>query len=382
MANDAALFELLYTPTQAGFTRNEMNEAVGQRNLVLDELYAKLDELNAAQSSLGGIAPFTGALDASALGSLPAPMQTFTRPVRPDLSTNFPNAPVLPTVNYNYTEEDYNSILLTEVQAKLIDLVTNARQTGLNPVIEQQLWDRGRERTTAVMQGLVTNISKQFAAAGWTLPTGDEVEATLQAQEAKASEDMAESRNIATEQAKLEQANLQFSIIQAIGLEASTMNHFTATRQRALESAKQSVETIIKIIEADMDKFIAQIDAESKKLNAVVSVYEADASVYKAEIEGESTRIMADLGIIKAKLEFFVKQVDVDIDAFKSNVSLFLAQKEMMLKAKETETQLLAQVAASIGGTVNFSASLSNSESLNRSGSQSYSESHSWSHSD
>jgi NAD(P)-dependent dehydrogenase (short-subunit alcohol dehydrogenase family) len=343
----------------ATFTGQEIVNAVDRRDEIVDQLLSVLPELNNAQNNLGSIAPFTGALDVSQLGPLPDPMQQFNAPVRPDLSTDFPNAPVLPTVNYSYTEEDYNSILLTEVQAKLIDLVTNARQTGLNPVIEQQLWDRGRERTTAVMQGLVTNIAKQFAAAGWTLPTGDEVDATLQAQEAKAEADITESRNIAVAQADLEQKNLQFGIIQAIAMEAQMMNLFTATRQRALESAKQAVETIISIIKSDIDVYIANIDAQTKKLNATVAVYTADAEVYKTQIEGESTRILADMDIVKAKLEFFTKKVDVDIDAFKANVSLFLAQKELILKAKETETQLLAQVAASIGGAVNFGASMS-----------------------
>jgi hypothetical protein len=343
------------------FTETEAKLAIAHRDIVLKDLYDKLTGLNASIAGLANIAPFVGSLDPSALGQMPDPMKQFPTPVRPNLSVNFPNAPVLPTVNYHFQDIAYNSILLTACEAKLIDLVNNVRSTGLDPAILQQNWDREREKSAAVAQGIIDNIGRQYSNAGWIMPVGDEMAMTFKALEAQAETDITASRTIAITNAELEQKNFQFAFTQAVALEAQTMNLFTASRQRALESAKQSVEAIIAIIKADIDVYVAEIDAQTKKLNAVVAVYEADASVYKTEIEGESVRITSGISLLKSKLDYYSTKIDVDIKAYTANIAALLSKNEMLLKAQETEAQLLAQVAASIGGAVNFSSSISGS---------------------
>jgi len=74
---------------------------------------------------------------------------------------------------------------------------------GLPLNVEQQMWDRSRERTVAAMNDAVRQASRRASAAGWEQPPGALYEAIAQAEQAAAMEVAGQARGIAIEHAKL-----------------------------------------------------------------------------------------------------------------------------------------------------------------------------------
>ena len=193
-----------------------------------------------------------------------------------------------PNVDFVFTEQDYQSMLMDSLNDKLLSLVLNTQQTGLSPAIEQQIWDRGRERTAAVTQGAIDNIDRMFARSGWSIPQGDQARSIYRAQEQQTAEDIAESRSIAIAQADLEQKNFQFALSQALTLETQLLNLHNSTQQRAFDAAKYLIEAAISLYQIQVAYF-----------NGNVTLYTAQAQVYRDRIQGE----LAKLEVYKAELE-------------------------------------------------------------------------------
>jgi len=193
-----------------------------------------------------------------------------------------------PNVSFQFTESEYQSMLSGELKTKLLDLVLNVRQSGLNPAIESQIWSRARERTGAEAKRRRASTKRLFASMGWNVPPGDEMLLLKEAEEAAIGDDIGESRNIAIAQANLEQSNFQFAFTQAIALEAQLMNLYNAMQQRAFEAARYAVEAAISLYNLQVAYF-----------NANVTLYTAQAQVYRDRIQGE----LAKLEIFKAKLD-------------------------------------------------------------------------------
>lgn len=611
-------YENLWYPDSSGikgFAEDQIEKAVVARDNVLDDLYAKLSELNGDLEGVLNIPLLSAELSNLSI-SIPDAIDKPTAPIRPDIPNDYPTVPepavlgsvadlvldnvpilvaekptlrdiaapgaftktapvaealptryfpdkpgytmpdaptvrelVLPTapsmitvnfegvlpealptppdINFSFTEQEYQSILNGTLKSKLYDLVLNTRQTGLNPTIEAQIWSRARERTSAVARQRKASVRRQFSALGWNIPPGDEAMMIMQADEQAAGDDITESRNIAIEQAKLEQANFQFSFTQAIALESQLMNLHNSVQQRAFESAKYEVEALISLyqiqvsyfnanvtlytaqsavyrdrIQAELakielykgqlegqkliselnaqdianykaridavvavfelykseleavkiqlsgdelkirqfeanikafgeeikaksleyegykaqlsgeeiktnvynalvnafgkevDAFVGMTDAKVKKLDAdikvnfdvplkvldqrtaaykaqveaktsqiagITKIYEVDGSVYEAEAKATAQLVGVDIERAKLDLELVSKQVATQIDVFKANIAVLLSQKELLIAARKSETQLKAQIAASIGGSVNFGASISGS---------------------
>lgn len=293
--------------TQPNFPAAPADVSLGSvSELVIDAV----PQLSAAEPQLNTItapAKFTKA--APTLATLPdrqypdKPSQQL--PAAPGLRTlTLPAAPTLldigftgilptpldlpPDVDFTFTERDYQSLLVNELQDRLLSLVLNTAQTGLNPAIEQQIWDRARERTAALTKGLVDSITRQFARSGWTLPSGDQAERVLQAMETGVEADITESRSIATAQADLEQKNFQFAFTQALTLEGALLNYHNNVEQRAFESAKYVIEAAINLYQIKAAYF-----------NAGVTLYTAQSQVYRDRLQAE----LAKLELYKAQLE-------------------------------------------------------------------------------
>ena len=214
---------------------------------------------------------------------------------------------------FTFTDQDYESALSTQLKSTLLDLVLNFRQTGLGDTILNQKWDQGRERTSAVMQGAVYNISRLFASAGWDLDTGSEAELIMQAMGAKEEQDILESRNIQVSEATLIQNNFQFSFTQALALEEQWMSHHDTQQQRALDSAK------------------AVLDASVQYGNLLVAYLQADVALYTANATVFAERIKASLNkleIYRSKLEglkLISELNQQDIDRYKSQIEAIVA---------------------------------------------------------
>jgi hypothetical protein len=276
----------------------------------------------------------------------------FSKPPLPIINSVSPNFPILVF---------YSSQLLSDVKTVLDGLVLNLRQTGLQPWILQQEWDREREKTTAVTQGQITQIGRQYSASGWIMPTGDEIEATFKAMEQGVEQDVTASRSIAIANATLEQNNFQFSIGQATQLEGILGNMSVAIQTMLVEEEKTRVLTLTEVNKLNVDVFKTEVDADVAFAQGKINLYQTDTSAYGTMVQAETSKINAQVAVQTAEISYDTKQADLSIEVAKANIATMLSQKEISINTLTTVAKLLAQLVAGYSSSVNFGASVSSS---------------------
>jgi hypothetical protein len=332
-------------------------------NFVIDPvpvLTAVQPNINAitAPTPFSGVAPTDLALPDRTYPNAPA----YNIPLEPDvIPLNLPSAPniniadftgILPqsitlpsTINFNWTEVEYQSVLDSELKDKLLDLVTNPMQTGLKQSDLQQTWDQGREKTWATTQGLIDNVSIQFARSGWNLLQGEEAEQILKYQENQAAQDIAENRNIKEIQAKLIQSNFQYSFKQAVEFQGLWMNLWSSMQQRSLEAAKYAVEALISlygVLVAKLNADVALYTAQATVYKTIIEAELAKIEVYKAELEGQ--KLIGDLNMQAVeRYKAMIQAVVALFDLYKTEIEAVKAQIEGDgLKVQQFEANIKA----------------------------------------
>lgn len=192
-----------------------------------------------------------------------------------------------PDVSFSFTEPGYQSDLLDQLKTKLLAL-TSDLTIGLGDEVVQQLWDQNRDRTEQEAQRGVTNITRRWSASGWDQPGGDLVEAIAEQEQNVININVTDSRMVAIEEARLKQANFQFAITSAIGLETTLINWHNQIAQRAFEAAKFSIEAAVQVYGMLVSQY-----------NARVQAYLAQAEVFKARIQAQ----LAEVEKFKAQID-------------------------------------------------------------------------------
>lgn len=231
---------------------------------------------------------------------------TYTLPDVPTLEElNLPTAPTVeipqfledlpdvtkignpPANNFTWNEVPYTDALLELTQSDLINRITNGG-TGLNPVVEQALWDRARNREDKNALRSKQELIKGQASRGFSKPTGS-LQAGLDflAQETQ-NKNADLSREIAIKQAELEQSNLRFAIENALSLETQLLSYNNSVQQRAFEAEKVTLDFAIQIYQAQVQQFSIELEA-----------YKTAADIFETEIRAE----LAKIEIYKQQLE-------------------------------------------------------------------------------
>ena len=265
-------------------------------------------------------------------------------PTRPNLDGYFdavvaPERPLMPAfpimgnllaVNPNFAiQQEYLSTLIDQLRATLYDMVIGLTETGLTPQVEQQIWDRGRERTRAATQGLVDNVNRAWARAGWDMPQGAQVESVNKALETQAVQDITESRSIAVAQADLNQKNRQFSIIQGIALETLMSGIWDAMQKRVIETEKARIDSLIETNKQTVEVFSSGVTATASQTGALSDMYKADAQVLDIMIRADTAQVGAitslyetDAKVMSTEVQADTAQIGALVDVYKSELSL------------------------------------------------------------
>lgn len=209
----------------------------------------------------------------------------------------------------------YTSSLLTAMRAFLEDSIVNGT-TGLNPDVEQAIWDRGREREAKSRSDALKDIDK-MEALGFSLPPGVYLDARLKITTESDYVNRGLSREIMIKQAELTQANVQNALQQSTALESKSMDYSNMVEQRLFDSTKYATEAGIAIYNAKVQAYSAYLDAYKTK----VQIYEAQiraeiarVEAYKAEIEAESAKAQINTAIVeqyKAQVEAALSAVEI-----------------------------------------------------------------------
>ena len=217
------------------------------------------------------------------------------------------NSLVVPSLTFTFNEVAYSSSLLNSVKAEL--LTRMAGGTGLSPIVEQGIWDRGRDREQRASLQAERTLLTERSSVGFSRPTGAQASALNQIVQETQSKMMELSREIMIKQAELEQENIKTSIQQTIALEDILIRNNNNVNQRAFEVAKYIQDTLVELFKVSVSKY-----------NSEVAAYQAFTVAYKTKVEVELNK----LDIYKAKIE--AEKLKGDIN--EQSIKIYLAQIE------------------------------------------------------
>jgi hypothetical protein len=130
---------------------------------------------------------------------------------------------VAPTVREYTPGAEYTSGLLTALRDELQGRIENGG-TGLNPDVENAIWDRGREREARAMRDSILDLER-MEEMGFDLPPGVYLDARLRINTENAATNMGLSREIMIKQAELELEAIQQALTIAQRLEADAIQY-------------------------------------------------------------------------------------------------------------------------------------------------------------
>ncbi len=209
----------------------------------------------------------------------------------------------------------YASQLLDNLQATL-----NARiqgGTGLAPAVEQQLWDRARDRETQIALAREQEVLRGAEALGFPLPSG-----VLAGQLADARREYHDklsglSRDISIKQAELEQANMRESIQFALQLETTLLDDCYKLEMLAFEAAKAAADNAIQAHNAALEHFKALLAGYQVYASAYDTIIKAELNkveVFKALLAAEETKASINKSLVdryRAEIEGRMAAVEI-----------------------------------------------------------------------
>lgn len=239
----------------------------------------------------------------------------------PEFTGQMPSDTLMPpSLTFSFQEEDYDSALLDAITAELIDRVTNGG-TGLNPLVEQAIWDRGRDREDQIAIKAAEGVREDFAKRGHVLPPGAEYEKLADIQLETLDKLATYNREVTIKQAELEQANIQHAISETIRLESVLINNWNDIMQRKFAVAQYTQEAAISIFNAQVNLYNTRIQAyniQATVFNILVSAEIAKIEAYKAELEGQ--RLITEIN--RTNVQIYSEQVS----ALQTQINLYTAQ--------------------------------------------------------
>lgn len=307
---------------------------------------------------------------------------------------NIPELSLLQPAPFDYRPgARYASQLLQSLKATL-----NARiqgGSGIAPAVEQQIWDRSRDRETQIALAREQEVLRSAESLGFPLPSG-----VLAGQLADARREYHDklsglSRDVAIKQAELEQSNLQNSIQSAMQLENNLMEDAYRLEMLGFEASKAAADNAIAAHNAALEHFKALlagyqayaaayetvVKSELSKIEvfkALLSAEEIKATInnslvqqYKAEIEGS----MAAVEIYKARVGAAQTLVQLEgariqagaeqVKAFVATVNAETAKADMyktQVSAEATKVEAAGAVARAYGAKVGAQAEKARAE--------------------
>lgn len=275
------------------------------------------------------------------------------KPEKPNIDSTFDfEKPVLGTMK-EIPAFSYLTSSIDEAREDFIArilLVLEEGATGLDPVVEQQIWDRARGRQEIENLRQYAEAESYFSARGYVLPPGA-LAGRLQEIAIEIGRNNANLNNdITIEQAKLAQSNFQFVIEKGSNMVLDMMK---ASISSVLEFNKGTVE----IFSAEVERYKQEIQTKLATIDGLTKIYMAEADVYKSAASVDNMDTTAQIEINKLKLQEASTKAEIDLK--EATIELDAATKvfTLQVEAMKANTTVLSQIAASALSGINASAS-------------------------
>jgi hypothetical protein len=222
-----------------------------------------------------------------------------------------------PSDAFSYSEEEFSSTTLDEVQAKIQTWLAGDESTGLPDYVWDHIWERENEQEREGAVAAEYEARTEWNRRGFTMP-GGVLDAKLAAIRLKILQaENARARDIATKRATMEVENIRFAITQGVAVTQLLGQMFDARMQRAFAIAQYTYQSAIELFTAKIELYKARLagyQAEATvfetRVRAAVQILEG----YRAQLEGQ--RLIGELNaqdieLYKARWEGIQAAVDV-----------------------------------------------------------------------
>lgn len=208
--------------------------------------------------------------------------------------------------------------------------------TGIDPVIERQLWERDRARVLNESARAESEAAINWANRGFPLPpgalTGQVHQIRLETHK-KLSE---QSRDIAIKRFDAGLENAKFAVKTIID-----------SAQTALSAASDYIKTIMMGPQLASELALSQVDAKIKVVQALTTLY------------------AAEVGALDPVVKLAVAQGDMDMRGMETNARGEMTALEARVRAAVAYAEMLGAQAAAGLNALNASAQISGSDSTN-----------------
>ena len=252
----------------------------------------------------------------------------------PDYELLLPAIPGIdpPDNTFTFVEEAYISSLLDALKSSLEDRIVNGG-TGLNPVVEQAIWDRARNREDKNAKRSREELLTQQSSRGFSKPQGALTAGLSYLAQETQNKNADLSREIAIKQAELEQENVKHALTTAVQLEQVSLNFHSQVMDRALEAEKAAIKAAVDIYQANIAFYTMQLEAYkaySVAYEAQVRAALSKAEIFKAEIEAQS--------LLTKINESYVQLYIAQLDGIKTSVGVYTTQIDAAKTQLEAES--------------------------------------------
>lgn len=268
-------------------------------------------------------------------------------PTAPDVDVVLPAEPE--TDDAVYVEDNSYADLDEGILDRLEHDVANGG-TGLDPEVEQALWDRNQNRLSDDLRDEYEEKERYFAARGYSMPPGalNAALSRLDREHTRRKTELA--KDIAVSQAELAQKNTQFAL-----------EHGTKVIQAKQEDQYRRSTFSLERLKTLVQIYVAKTEAVVKQAEVYATLFESEVKAFEAVVEGIKVDVQAQVEIVRSRIEQVKAQAEIAVANADIQLKSALAGKELKLEAMKSSASLTSQLCAAALSSVHASAQLGKS---------------------
>jgi len=269
-----------------------------------------------------GQAPSFGDLDLPDDWPDTFPILSALKPVpEVDLSIDEPIAPDEISPSISHIDATYTSGMWLALYNKVLNEI-EAGSTGLEPAVEQAIYDRAKERQRKENEAQYNKLMDAIATTGFDMPPGAVVgvQQTMAEEILRQAVDINEKIFIA--QGDLAQKNTHFMVDKGVTLEGLLREFHNNRENRMLEAEKATGALVVQVYEANVKAYMSRWEGQKLKIEAGISQIDAVLKENQFLIEG----FKAEMEGAVAQIDATAKQTDAMVEGYKGQVAGYTAQ--------------------------------------------------------
>lgn len=224
-----------------------------------------------------------------------------------------------------------NTATMAAVDAWLYNAIVNGG-SGVNKTVEDQIWQRDRDRITRAAMTAEQEATAAWAAKGFPLPAGAALAAVAQIRRDRDNKIYDASRDRAIKSWEMEYENVKFAIQQAIDY-----------RVKAVSAAGDYLRTMALAPQLATQLSTSALNAQAALINAATGYYNSRIKVAELKLEKDRANAGMILDSGKTNVAGFNQRIQNQTNAAVSVATSLGQQASAALNAVSAVSQVIAQ---------------------------------------